>query len=146
MRREDSIRASSAWRRLFRPGMRRLRENSPASRLTTANTWKSRQRSRAKPKTASSASASKPTMPASCAIIWPVFLDGRGLSTEHMQDLACEMNLSETTFILPGDAATEKTRGVRVRIFTVQEELPFAGHPTLGTAFVMRGQTGADEV
>ena len=72
-----------------------------------------------------------------------VFLDGRGLSTEHMQDLACEMNLSETTFILPGDAATEKTRGIRVRIFTVQEELPFAGHPTLGTAFVMRGQASA---
>src|SRR5271169_577677 len=75
-----------------------------------------------------------------------VFLDGRGLSTEHMQDLAREMNLSETTFILPGEAATEKTRGVRVRIFTVQEELPFAGHPTLGTAFVLRGQTGAEEV
>jgi trans-2,3-dihydro-3-hydroxyanthranilate isomerase len=72
-----------------------------------------------------------------------VFLDGRGLSTEHMQALAREMNLSETTFILPGDAAAEKTRGVRVRIFTVQEELPFAGHPTLGTAFVMRGQAGA---
>jgi len=75
-----------------------------------------------------------------------VFLDGRGLSTEQMQALAREMNLSETTFILPGDAAAEKTRGVRVRIFTVQEELPFAGHPTLGTAFVLRGQTGAPEV
>ncbi len=72
-----------------------------------------------------------------------VFLDGRGLSTEHMQDLAREMNLSETTFILPGDAAAEKTRGVRVRIFTVQEELPFAGHPTLGTAFVLRREAGA---
>jgi len=72
-----------------------------------------------------------------------VFLDGRGLSTEHMQALAREMNLSETTFILPGDAAAEKTRGVRVRIFTVQEELPFAGHPTLGTAFVLHGETGA---
>ncbi|MGA7851176.1 MAG: PhzF family phenazine biosynthesis protein [Terriglobales bacterium] len=72
-----------------------------------------------------------------------VFLDGRGLSTEQMQALAREMNLSETTFILPGDAAAEKTRGVRVRIFTVQEELPFAGHPTLGTAFVLRGQTAA---
>jgi len=71
-----------------------------------------------------------------------VFLDGRGLSTEQMQALAREMNLSETTFILPGDAAAEKTRGVRVRIFTVQEELPFAGHPTLGTAFVLRGQAG----
>jgi len=75
-----------------------------------------------------------------------VFLDGRGLGTEHMQALAREMNLSETTFILPGDAAAEKTRGIRVRIFTVQEELPFAGHPTLGTAFVLRGQSGAAEV
>jgi trans-2,3-dihydro-3-hydroxyanthranilate isomerase len=56
------------------------------------------------------------------------------------------MNLSETTFILPADAAGEKDRGVRVRIFTVQEELPFAGHPTLGTAFVLRGQAGASEV
>ena len=72
-----------------------------------------------------------------------VFLDGRGLSTEQMQALARETNLSETTFILPGDATAEKTCGVRVRIFTVQEELPFAGHPTLGTAFVLRGQTGA---
>jgi trans-2,3-dihydro-3-hydroxyanthranilate isomerase len=75
-----------------------------------------------------------------------VVLDGSGLSTEQMQALARETNLSETTFILPGDPATEKTRGIRVRIFTVQEELPFAGHPTLGTAFVLRGQTGASEV
>ena len=75
-----------------------------------------------------------------------VVLDGRGLSTEQMQALAREMNLSETTFIIPGDAATEKARGVRVRIFTVQEELPFAGHPTLGTAFVLRGQSGGNEV
>jgi len=75
-----------------------------------------------------------------------VFLDGRGLSTEQMQALARETNLSETTFILPGDSVAEKTRGVRVRIFTVQEELPFAGHPTLGTAFVLRGQTGASEI
>jgi trans-2,3-dihydro-3-hydroxyanthranilate isomerase len=75
-----------------------------------------------------------------------VFLDGRGLSTELMQALARETNLSETTFIFPGDAAAEQNRGVRVRIFTVQEELPFAGHPTLGTAFVLRGQAGAAEV
>jgi trans-2,3-dihydro-3-hydroxyanthranilate isomerase len=75
-----------------------------------------------------------------------VFLDGNSLSTEQMQALARETNLAETTFILPGDAAAEKTRGVRVRIFTVQEELPFAGHPTLGTAFVLRGQSGASEV
>jgi trans-2,3-dihydro-3-hydroxyanthranilate isomerase len=75
-----------------------------------------------------------------------VCLDGRGLSTEQMQALGRETNLSETTFILPGEAATEKERGVRVRIFTVQEELPFAGHPTLGTAFVLHKQTGASEV
>jgi trans-2,3-dihydro-3-hydroxyanthranilate isomerase len=75
-----------------------------------------------------------------------VFLDGRGLGTEQMQALAREMNLSETTFVLPGDATAEKSRGIRVRIFTVREELPFAGHPTLGTAFVLRGQTGAGEV
>jgi trans-2,3-dihydro-3-hydroxyanthranilate isomerase len=75
-----------------------------------------------------------------------VVLDGRGLSADQMQALARETNLSETTFILPEDPSTEKDRGVRVRIFTVQEELPFAGHPTLGTAFVLRGQSGADEV
>lgn len=75
-----------------------------------------------------------------------VFLDGRGLSTEQMQALARETNLCETTFILPGEAAAEKERGVRVRIFTVKEELPFAGHPTLGTAFVLRGENGASEI
>jgi trans-2,3-dihydro-3-hydroxyanthranilate isomerase len=75
-----------------------------------------------------------------------VFLDARGLKDWEMQSLAKEMNLSETTFILPGDAATERDRGVRVRIFTVREELPFAGHPTLGTAFALRGQSGAKEV
>src|ERR1041385_8876648 len=69
-----------------------------------------------------------------------VFTDGRGLSDQEMQALAKEMNLSETTFILPRDAATEKERGVRVRIFTVDEELPFAGHPTLGTAMVLRNE------
>jgi len=51
-----------------------------------------------------------------------------------MQALAREMNLSETTFILPRDPATESQEGKKVRIFTVAEELPFAGHPTLGTA------------
>ncbi|MCU1302090.1 MAG: PhzF family phenazine biosynthesis protein [Candidatus Sulfotelmatobacter sp.] len=75
-----------------------------------------------------------------------VFLDGRGLTDTEMQSLAKEMNLSETTFILPRDAATERERGVRVRIFTVQEELPFAGHPTLGTAFALRGKTGEKRV
>jgi len=75
-----------------------------------------------------------------------VCLDGRGLSTEQMQALARETNLSETTFILPGEAAAENERGVRVRIFTVQEELPFAGHPTLGTGYVLHRQTGASEI
>jgi trans-2,3-dihydro-3-hydroxyanthranilate isomerase len=75
-----------------------------------------------------------------------VFLDGRGLSDEEMQLIAKEMNLSETTFILPRETAVERERGIRVRIFTVQEELPFAGHPTLGTAFQLRGSTGAREV
>jgi trans-2,3-dihydro-3-hydroxyanthranilate isomerase len=75
-----------------------------------------------------------------------VFADGRGLSDEQMLAIAREMNLSETTFILPRDAATEKEHGVRVRIFTVQEELPFAGHPTLGTAFQLRGSSGAKEI
>ena len=51
-----------------------------------------------------------------------------------MQAVAREMNLSETTFILPRDPAIEAWEGKKVRIFTVAEELPFAGHPTLGTA------------
>ena len=75
-----------------------------------------------------------------------VFSDGRGLTDAEMQSLAKEMNLSETTFILPRDAATEREKGIRVRIFTVQEELPFAGHPTLGTAFALRGQSGTERV
>ena len=75
-----------------------------------------------------------------------VFADGSSLSDAEMQALAKETNLSETTFILPRDAATERERGVRVRIFTTTEELPFAGHPTLGTAMVLRGDSGAEEV
>jgi len=75
-----------------------------------------------------------------------VFFDGRELSDAQMQSIAKEMNLSETTFICPRDAETERERGVRVRIFTVQEELPFAGHPTLGTAFALRGDSGAKEI
>ena len=75
-----------------------------------------------------------------------VFTDARGLSADEMQALARETNLSETTFVIPRDAATERQRGVRVRIFTVQEELPFAGHPTLGTAAALRAARGGDEV
>ncbi len=75
-----------------------------------------------------------------------VFLDGRGLSDQEMQTLAREMNLSETTFILPRESSVEHEHGVRVRIFTVLEELPFAGHPTLGTAFQLRGSTREREI
>jgi trans-2,3-dihydro-3-hydroxyanthranilate isomerase len=63
-----------------------------------------------------------------------IFTDARGLSTEEMQALARETNLCETTFIIPRDPEVERERGVQVRIFTVKEELKFAGHPTLGTA------------
>jgi trans-2,3-dihydro-3-hydroxyanthranilate isomerase len=69
-----------------------------------------------------------------------VFIDARGLTDGEMQAIARETNLSETTFILPGDAAAERERGVRVRIFTTTEELPFAGHPTLGTAMVLHNR------
>jgi len=75
-----------------------------------------------------------------------VVTDATGLIDEEMQALSKETNLSETTFVFPRDAATEKSRGVRVRIFTVAEELPFAGHPTLGTAFVLRGGSGTPEI
>jgi len=72
--------------------------------------------------------------------------DATGLSDSEMQAIAREMNLSETTFIFRRDAGIERERGVRVRIFTVQEELPFAGHPTLGTAFFLRGNSGTEEI
>src|SRR5262249_42873015 len=66
-----------------------------------------------------------------------VFPDAHGLNDTEMQALAREMNLSETTFIFPRDAATEAREGKKVRIFTVAAELPFAGHPTLGTALYL---------
>jgi len=53
-----------------------------------------------------------------------IFTDARGLDDNEMQALAREMNLSETTFILPCDPATEAQEGKKVRIFTVAEELP----------------------
>ncbi|HEY2995207.1 MAG TPA: PhzF family phenazine biosynthesis protein [Methylomirabilota bacterium] len=70
-----------------------------------------------------------------------VFLDGRGLSDDEMQAIAREMNLSETTFVLP---ATRPECAARVRIFTPGREVPFAGHPTVGTAWVLatRGRLG----
>lgn len=64
-----------------------------------------------------------------------VFTDARGLDSATMQALAREMNLSETTFVLP----PERGGHAKVRIFTPTRELPFAGHPTLGTAFVLGG-------
>jgi trans-2,3-dihydro-3-hydroxyanthranilate isomerase len=67
-----------------------------------------------------------------------VFLDAGSLEDAEMQAIAREMNLSETTFIVRRDPAIERERGVRVRIFTTQEELPFAGHPTLGTSSTIR--------
>jgi trans-2,3-dihydro-3-hydroxyanthranilate isomerase len=75
-----------------------------------------------------------------------VFTDARGLSKEQMQAIALETKLSETTFVIPREPEVEREKGVRVRIFTVDEELPFAGHPTLGTATVLRGTSGADTI
>src|SRR5690242_21947092 len=63
-----------------------------------------------------------------------VVLDAQGLSTEQMQAIATEFNYSETTFVLtPADRAND----ANVRIFTVRSELTFAGHPNVGTAFVL---------
>ena len=70
-----------------------------------------------------------------------VFEDGTQLSTEQMQSLARQLNLSETTFLLPSERAT-----ARVRIFTPNYEMPFAGHPTLGSAQVVRALNGGDEL
>jgi trans-2,3-dihydro-3-hydroxyanthranilate isomerase len=69
-----------------------------------------------------------------------VFTDARGLTDVEMQAIARETNLSETTFILPRDPAVERTQGVKVRIFIPTMEIPFAGHPTLGTATVIRNR------
>jgi trans-2,3-dihydro-3-hydroxyanthranilate isomerase len=67
-----------------------------------------------------------------------VVMNDCGLTTERMQRIAREFNLSETTFVERRPAAVEAVEGVRVRIFTTQEELNFAGHPTLGTASVLK--------
>lgn len=87
-----------------------------------------------------------------------VFLDARGLTDEEMLAITRETFLSEATFVFPRDARTEQEQGVRVRIFTPDGEVPFAGHPTLGTATVLRNlrrqklragapaSTGPDEI
>lgn len=69
-----------------------------------------------------------------------VFEDGRGLDERTMQALALQFNISETTFILPSEIAN-----ARVRIFTPGFELDFAGHPTLGTAHVVRDMQGCGD-
>jgi trans-2,3-dihydro-3-hydroxyanthranilate isomerase len=65
-----------------------------------------------------------------------VFTDGRDFDDRQMQDIAREMNLSETVFVLP---PSSDEADVLIRIFTPGSELPFAGHPTLGSAFVLGG-------
>jgi trans-2,3-dihydro-3-hydroxyanthranilate isomerase len=74
-----------------------------------------------------------------------VFTDARGMTDGEMQAVARETNLSETTFVLP-DPAAPAGAPVRVRIFTVSEEMPFAGHPTLGTAAALRAASGEGRV
>ena len=63
-----------------------------------------------------------------------VVVDADGLSSEQMQRIAAEFNLAETTFVLPPKAAEHTAY---VRIFTPRAEMPFAGHPNVGTAFVL---------
>ena len=70
-----------------------------------------------------------------------VFTDARGLSDAEMQALAREMNLSETTFVLPPD---DPANTARVRIFTPATEMPFAGHPNVGTGYVVASEQGGD--
>src|SRR6267378_781908 len=69
-----------------------------------------------------------------------VFERAQTLDAARMQALALQFNLSETTFILPSERAS-----ARVRIFTPTFEMPFAGHPTLGTAHVVRALNGSGD-
>jgi trans-2,3-dihydro-3-hydroxyanthranilate isomerase len=71
-----------------------------------------------------------------------VFTDGSGLSAEAMQATARELNLSETVFLLEPEAEAD----ARARIFTPYTEMPFAGHPVLGTAFVLGERDGGDQI
>lgn len=71
-----------------------------------------------------------------------VFVDGRSLSSDEMQRVAREMNIAETVFLLPPAGGGD----VAMRIFTPAAELPFAGHPVLGTAFVVGQALGAPAV
>jgi len=71
-----------------------------------------------------------------------VFTDARGLDGEAMQALARELNFSESTFVLPAEDGGH----AKVRIFTPLAEIPFGGHPTLGTAFVLAGPLQTSEL
>ena len=73
-----------------------------------------------------------------------VFTDARDIPEEQLQPLARELNLSETVYVYPADAGSEAH--VRVRIFTPGSELDFAGHPVLGTAFVLGGPLQLEEI
>src|SRR5205814_2688860 len=74
-----------------------------------------------------------------------VIPDAQGLSGEQMQSIAAEFNLAETTFVLP---PRDPAHTAQVRIFTPKSELPFAGHPNVGTAFVLArmGRTTGDRL
>jgi trans-2,3-dihydro-3-hydroxyanthranilate isomerase len=71
-----------------------------------------------------------------------VFTDAEGLPSDRLQRTARELNLSETVFVLPAEGDGD----ARIRIFTPSQELPFAGHPVLGTAFVVGTSTGKAQV
>jgi trans-2,3-dihydro-3-hydroxyanthranilate isomerase len=75
-----------------------------------------------------------------------VFPDATGMTDDEMQQVARETHLSETTFVFPRDEATDRQRGYRTRIFAVAGEMPFAGHPTLGTATALRTLHGGSEI
>lgn len=75
-----------------------------------------------------------------------VFPNARGLTDGEMLAIAREFNLAETTFVLRRDRPTEKAKGIRTRIFSKKEEMPFAGHPTLGTAAVLRDMGEGDDM
>src|SRR3954449_1507725 len=72
-----------------------------------------------------------------------VFPEAEGLSDDEMQAIAREMNFSESTFVLP---PADPTADARVRIFTPGRELPFAGHPVVGTAFVLARERGKTDL
>jgi trans-2,3-dihydro-3-hydroxyanthranilate isomerase len=71
-----------------------------------------------------------------------VFTDARGIPEERLQPLARELNLSETVFVYPAEQGAH----ARMRIFTPMDELPFAGHPVLGTAFVLAAPLQLEEI